>query len=71
MLNWIIFTKGETIVAGGGASYFFFYFLFFLFVRFSSFVLDHPFKNIKNINLKKCCDQVSSNSSNQLERFYT
>jgi len=28
MLNWIIFTKGETIVAGGGASYFFFIFLF-------------------------------------------
>jgi len=31
MLNWIIFTKGETIVAGGGASYFFIYFYFFIF----------------------------------------
>jgi len=29
MLNWIIFTKGETIVAGGGASYYFFYFFIF------------------------------------------
>jgi len=28
MLNWIIFTKGETIVAGGGASYFFLFFIF-------------------------------------------
>jgi len=38
MLNWIIFTKGETIVAGGGASYFFFYFFIFKNINLKSAV---------------------------------